>query len=294
MDQLKDALKFLTDQAIAAHTAVIKPPCEPEHVYFIRNLDGTLHKIEADVAPRRYHASSLADLAKLYGTLVGKGTAEDGDDVRAIAFVDDHCIQIVLDERVARRERLLLKLDVTEAVTVLRELREREYLKARKNMDQDELVGLLRMRLHGCVDKATIELFRSLKSTKSGAAESTLTQSTRGMARSVLIQASAAGGEVPDDIVVTTAIFEQFAMPNTSKHGTQVVADPGETVDAVAPKRYAIRCGVVMNVEDFTFTMVPLAGELEQACLAEEQRIAEELRFLVEKNNCIVVCGSPS
>jgi len=268
----KEALEFLRDQAIAAHTAVIKPPAEPQHIYFTREADGALTQRKAEVAPRSYFASSLRDLAELYGVLTeaAKRRITDGADLpSSIAFIGNDFVQIVLDEQGTRRERLSFKLTVTRAFTALRRL-----ATGPEAMDQNALIELLRIELHGCVDRATIQLLRSLKNTASTSGESTITASTRALSRSVVVEASAGGDEVPDEIVANTPIYEQFA------HGDGC-------------KRHPIRCGLVMNVETFEFTMIPLAGELEQAYLTEEQRIAEELRFLVEKNNCTVVCGLP-
>lgn len=266
METSKEALEFLSKQAVAAHTAVICPPAEPGHIYFMRGAEGTVDMYEARPRPRAYKASSLKDLANLYAVVTAT-TKSTKSDASAIAFVGGDCVEIILDECDTRRERLTFKLTGTKAFETLRRLQ------AQPSADgQEQFIQLLRIALCGCVGKATIQLLRKLKSTRSGEGESVVKSSSKALSRSVLIEASAGGGEAPEEIVVNVPIYEEFASGDGCR-------------------RYPIVCGLLMGLEEFTFTLIPMAGQIEQAYLAEQQRIAEELRFLVEKENCTVVCG---
>jgi hypothetical protein len=282
----KDALEFLSKQAVDARPICVSHQSEPGDVYFRRELDGSYSRQESEPKPRRYTAARLEDFTELVkemrdaprSAMAEKLVNDHANGVATplprveytlgptLVLVGEKQIVALLNEH-HRRERLHFELTKSKAFKTLTECEE-----SRDAAAQKEFLSMLRIDLNGAVEATVINLFKQIKFEKSSEGESSISNSSKAVSNKVKMSLAAGGQEIPDEITAKLAVYEEFP-------------------EIVLP----VRCAVETNIEEATFTLIPLAGELNEASVetqaAIEVRITNGLMELAEAGDLLVHCG---
>lgn len=259
-----DTLELIQSTAVkASGDDIVKVSYEPSHVYFIRNrTTGELAKHEAAPAIRGYHLSTIDDVVEAVKAFATKVPKAD-----PVVFCGRGKITAILDEGTGRRERLVMDLPMSGEFEKLKEL------ERRSPMAQKQFVSTLRISLAGSVDPAVVSTFRDLKFSRSEDGESAQTNSKETVGRKVRMELAGGGKPIPDEIDVTPFVYRDL-------------------VDE--PLRQKVRCAIDVNLDDSTFTLVPLAGELERAQRQTDLWIKSHLIAALESETSpiSVFCGN--
>lgn len=259
-----DAIKAIQDIAVKAHGQdIVTTTHEPSHVYFLRDrATGNLDRKEAAPAIRRYRLSTIEDMVEAV-----KSFASKVEKARPVVFCGRGDITAILDENAGRRERLVMELPMSGEFEKLKEL------ERRSPMQQKQFVSTLRISLAGSVDPAVVSTFRDLKFSKSDNGESNIGNSAQTVGRKVQMEIAGGGKPIPDEIEVTPFVYRDLVDESL---------------------RQKIRCAIDVNLDDATFTLVPLAGELERAQRQTDLWIkAHLIRALDAKTSPVdVFCGN--
>jgi hypothetical protein len=259
----KDAFEFLSKQAVEAAPKTFAVSAEPNDVYFLKQADGSSKRVLAEPAPRKYAASRIEDFVQLVKKLRDanappQGELLDGQGMEPImrvtlgptlVMVGERKISALLNEH-ERRERIAFALTTTTAFETLAICE-----KSRVGKEQKRFVSMLRIDLNGCVDDILISQFKSIRFEKSSEGESQVSNSNKAVSTKVKMSLAAGGKEIPDSIDTNVCVYEEFPEIEST-----------------------VRCAVETNIEEATFTLIPLAGELHAASVETRRRIADTLR----------------
>jgi len=238
----------------------IQPPGEPSHVYLLITPDGVERK-EADVGPREHSLFAIGDFAKAvqkYGN-------------KPIIFVGKGKITAVLDDGATRRNTLQMPLEFSHEFEQLSHM-DRD----RKPLSQKGLLSVLQVDLPGAVSSDTIALFRSLRFEKTEAGESAVKTSKESIGRKVQTEVFANGNEIPEEIAATICVYKNIA---------DVAPDVGDG-------KHGVKCVVQTDFTELTFTVIPVAGRLDEILMLEDARIQKMLQTDLG-DDIPVLLGSP-
>lgn len=276
----KDAIELIQQTALKARPRWFRPDCEPPGVYYLDDPDGTRSRlVVAERHPIAYRALTMADFAALVRRYrkapppkirVGENGYEAAEPVLertngpTLAMVGTQEIVAVLDEN-SPGDRVRFAMTWTQPFATLKKSDER-----RLSLPQADFINLLRIDLAGAVDAGVIGAFRLLKFQKSAASESQVNQSNKAISSAVKMDLAAGGGAIPDEIVCGFAVYEEFPQFGVS-----------------------VKCAVCTNIDEASFTLIPLAGELNRAEVMTRVAIAGELVALLDGSGAEVFCGMP-
>lgn len=269
----KDALEFLRKQALDAEPKYFAPSCEPSDTYYLKGADG-YRRVEAEPKPRSYRAAAIEDLVEMVRALRAAGkrpvaerileaAADAGAKIEpcveytagpTLIMVGQSAVTALINEH-HRRERVTFPLTMTSAFKTLLKAEQ-----ARDAKTQRDFVSLLRVDLNDCVPKDIVNTFRSLKFQINTEGESSITNSNKAVSKSVQMKLVGGGQEIPDEISVEVAVYEEFPESKST-----------------------VRCAVETCIEEATFTLIPLAGELSRVNREERTTIARALGISLEQ-----------
>ncbi len=243
---------------------IFKIESEPADVYRIRYADGTLSDpITAQPRPRGYVLHSLEHFAEAVERSMGQGSADA--DANTLVFCGRGSAVAVLDETTHRRELLKINLPESTEFSTLKAL-ERQ----RAAMDQETLIKRLRIDLALAVAPADLATFRAIKFEKRTAGQATVQTGASTLGLDVERKVTCGDKAPPDEITVNVCVYRDLA---------------GEEF------RKPVRCAVDTDLEKQTFTLIPMAGEIERAQAETDQQIRNRLCELLP-TGVDVLCGA--
>ncbi len=225
-----------------------------------------MHRQEAKASPRHYRFFGLPDFA--VGVIRELPVNESAP--RIVVFCGRGKIEAVLDEAGDRRERLEMSLPESHAFETLGTCE-----RARTPFDQRAFLRLLRIDLAGCCPEGLVGTFQSLKFTRASDGEQEISVARESMGKSIKMQLAAGkGNNIPEEVTLRVNVYRDLTESQ----------DPALRKD--------VRCAIDTNLDEATFTLIPLGGELETA-----QRETDDWvhRFLkTEFGPAVdVLCGCP-
>jgi hypothetical protein len=264
---IKEAIEHIGKLALQAQPHFFKPSGEPDHVYYLRAPDGSAYfRQEVQPKARAYSAATVDDFVALVKEMQEVVTLQTDTPGPTLIMVGVGGVQALLDER-HRLERIRFPLTQTAS---FKKLLEADEERAPKN--QQEFVSLLRVDLNECVDKTIVETFRNLKFAKNSEGESQISNSNKAISTKVQMSLAAGNKPIPDEIDARVVVYEEF--PNLVM---------------------AVRCAVETCIEDATFTLIPLAGELSKASTETRHLIEQRIRELMKAEDAagtvLIHCG---
>lgn len=256
---IAEAIQAVTEMANRAQEArVVHLPQEADDVYLLQKPDGTVERRIAEPAPRNYQLFTLYDLA----VAIREIPARD----RRVVFVGRSQVSVSLDEAGARREWLRMRLPLSHEYKALKNC---EAL--RTPLGQRAFVSMLRIDLAACVPADFVDVFRGLKCESKQTASSEVRPSRESLGREVLTEVKAGGKDLPEEVQVRVCVYRDLTDPEFHR---------------------VVRCVVQTDLQEMTFALIPVAGELERA-----QRETDELiRGQIEDTataDVLVLCGNP-
>ena len=249
----KEAFEFLSEQAVEAQPRYFQPPGEPSEIYYLLDKDGEFRRHTADPLARNYSASRIEDFIEL---------AKDQATSNGLVMVGVSAVVCLLDEA-TRRERVSFKLTKTKAFLTLEKCEAH-----RRPMAQSGFVSMLRVDLNGTVGPEVVGTFRQIKFEKNQSHESEVTNTNRGISSKITMKLAAGGRDIPDSLSVKVALFEEFP-------------------DLL----FGIDCAIETNIEEASFVLIPLAGELSTATRSTQHEIAQRIRDGLKESSISVYCG---
>lgn len=242
-DLVRDIAKLID---AASKPMVIKHPGGLKAVVDSHGEVTSLH------APRRsYRAHSISGLVSMLHDL---SESEDAGNIRV--FVSDRTVTALLDEDGDRIETIVLDLCRTRGFDRLS-----NYGTAFFKLDQSELDWILRSEFPSAVDPSTfVNALRKLKFARNSEGTSEVTHGRESMGVQVDQKVSGLSkGDLPEEITLSTTVFEMLA------------------ADDELEEPFQVKCAVRINVEERTFTIRPLEGELKRAEREATEWIADQI-----------------
>ena len=239
----------------------IKPPegTEPPYIYFDKNVDGSLERREGDPGPRVYTVYRVKDFIAGMKHFPVEGSA-------TAVFVGHSRISGLLDEPGQSRDRITLPLTVSGPFGALTNVANQGA------MEQDDFIDFLRIKLAGCVDRDTIQLFRQLKFTNNSSGDASYETGKQQISKSVLREIAANGRDIPEEITLRVMVYEEL-------WGDSLL--------------WPVTCAVVIDFNAGEFSLIPLAGQLNKARIMTLENIADTIAAGLAGETTIVVCGEP-
>lgn len=254
-----ERIRQLSRDALTPQT--LYPGVEPKHVYYLYDPHtGTLERRWAEPHPRahRLHTlDSFIEAVQNYG-------AE-----RVAVFCGRGDLVAVLDDGGDRRDMVRMELRKAEQFLTLERLRDEH-----DEMTQREFVSRLRVDLAGAlVDPLIVNTFRHLKFSKLDDGQHKLDHGKEALSREIHQEMVADGVPIPEELWCALCVYRDLVEP----------ADD---------LRKTVRCAIELNLLDASFTLIPLAGELETAERETDEWIAGRLRRELDEK-CEIFCGAP-
>jgi hypothetical protein len=196
------------------------------------------------VPPRRYMAESVDGLVSMLEDL-----SDVHEDIRI--FVGPEEVVAILGERGHRQDRIIMPLKTCESY---------HFIKDGVRVTQQEFVFKLRTLYSGNYSPDTLlPTIRSLKLKKTASGTARVEHGSETVDHEIEAMIRGENGDIPDEITLNTPVYKQIAM-----------ATPNE--------KQVIRCALQPNVEDKTFTIQPLEGEVIRAAKGARDRIVMALK----------------
>jgi hypothetical protein len=228
--------------------------------------------VTTDKAPRRFWMRNGTELTELATEAPYRGhQARDIDSLMALARdaavspspIVWHCHEriVLVHDDVSRRDATTMTLAVDPRFAAIKAL-------ACKAYDQKSLLRLLRVDLHGTHNGDLLTAAKSIKISSQSEASATVEHGKQGLGKAVMAQATNAD-LLPDEITFGVATYVEF--PDWS---------------------HQIRCAVDLDLDDATFRIMPLAGEIQSAIDATQDQIDEALGELVQGSDVKIYYGA--
>jgi len=186
-------------------------------------------------------------------------------------FVGDTSIEAVFDDRGGRRDVLRMPLSKTASIAWLEEAADGY------SMGQRDLEWLLRSDFAERVAPATLlPTVRKLRFKRNESGESDISHGRESMGRAIEMEvAGVESGDLPEEIVLQTSVYEAIA-------------------SSEEPPVFPVRCAFRVNVDDGTFTIRPLEGEVVRAVSSANRYLAESIASKVEVFDTVFVFPASS
>lgn len=251
MDLTLGAIEKIEKLVLAAN-AIVHPSAEPDHLYYLRDPNGEFVRdnddsliIVADARPRAHEVDDMETFVRLVETY----KEQDADP--ALILISNSRVEAVLDAS-TRRERIVWPLTRTEQWVIVGS----QPSSMQTSRPQAQFIRFLRVDLAGCVPEELITLVRSLRFAKGDEGTREVGKSSESIAMSVKRAVTSGGADIPDEVTVKVALYEEWAKPEAVQQ---------------------VRCALDVNLEDGTLSMQALAGEVYAASLTVRQQIREEI-----------------
>lgn len=232
---------------------------EPEYVYGI--FDGKeFKKCAAAVGPRGDELFSLEDFCK---------EVSDRKDTTTVIFIGQGKAIAVIKDEADRRDRISLELPLSKAMEALLACEAQ-----RQARTQAAFVEQLRVTFNGCIDPATVDLFKSVKTATDKQVDSSVRTSMNRLDAKVVNQVMADGKDIPEEISLQVYAYRDLV-------GTEYL--------------HTVRCAVVCDITAEggpKFTLIPMAGELAAVQRATDSLIRDNIKTSTSIDR--VYCGRPS
>lgn len=223
---LKEAILALTELAQKAVTSAqkltfIKPPAEPEHIYYTVDDKGTVQRIEAEPAYRQHSVTSAKGIESIVRAMVTTGKAPS-----PVVWVSPRGIVFFPDD-VTRRDFITSKLTLhPQFVPIL------EMASEPRRFSQKDLVHYLRVTNAGAETRSSESLLswiRSMRREAGASGAQALGTGRESMARSVTnAWMSESGLECPPEFTLKVPIFTDPWSVNEKREVTIYIGLEGE------------------------------------------------------------------
>lgn len=257
---LKEFLEALSKQAVAAaQQEVVTVPAEPRHSYYLRDKDGVLQWRSATPEPRNHHVRDLPTLVQY---------AKRDPDQGVLWYSRDQVV--FLANNAERRDKVTLPLVLSPQIVALQR-RLVDSAGSAVSFDQRTLILMLRTTFHGCLGHCPdlIEALRRVKFEAGQTVDATVGHGKASLGRQARAEVTGAG-YLPEYFTLDVPIFES---------GFQF----REKVDlAFEP-----------IPENGRFQLIPLPGQVEEAIIAAERAIGEQLTALLSETEVPCFYGTP-
>lgn len=200
-----------------------------------------------------FSISGLADVVKDYAT------DPEMSDKQIRIGISESGVCVTLDERGDRSDEIRFSFVRDESYKTLLDYPE--------GITQSELVWLIRSQFPDRVDPTFLPVIRELKFGAIANGGSSVKQGNETVDLTVEASVgtnSGSGGPIPEEVTFQTAVFEHM----------HTEFDLGGTVEGVYQD---VKCAVRVNVQDRSFTIKPLPGQLERA---KKDTFAHALEYL--------------
>jgi len=224
----------------------LKRPTEWDDRYVLVGPDGVIKDIDASVPPRRYNAESLIVFIDMV-----KNTARMYAEEGVCIFCGFRQLTAVIDEDQERADRIYMKLDTLESYS---------WLTNRCNVPftQPELIWDLRsLFANHVVPPAFPVMIQKIKFQDRKSGQISILHGNETIDLQVQKELVGIDGDLESQIIFETPVLEEHA--------------------SVAGPLFQVQCAVRTNVQDQTFTIKPIEGELNRARLAAVNIIYETL-----------------
>ena len=236
---LKEFIEAISQQAVkAAGVRVVTIPVEPGHRYATVDQSGCLEFHDAAPHPREHDVKDVAAIADLAAAYIG------GVDINVVIWYSRDGIVMLFNDD-TRRDVATLTLEYSPQITSL------QAMESQKAMNQAAIVRLLRVVFRDCLSQAgnLIDILRKIKFRKNEAGGSDIAQGKSSIGRS--IQAELSGeGVIPDEVILDVPVF------------------------LGQPWRASVLCVLEADPANECFTLMPMAGAIEQAIRSGEEKMA--------------------
>ena len=251
------AIESIRELAVAAaRDEIVQPGFFPPGKFYLRDKDGSLALKEAPVAPRNYKLNTIDDFTD--------AVKKFGENEHAVVFCSGCGLVCSLDEDTDRLHRLRMPLTLTDEFQFLQHLRA-----ARAGLKQKSFISLLRIDLARACDVALVDSFRHLKFNKTKDGTSIVKPGNEAMSAELKLEVLIDGKQIPDSCALSIQVYDQ--------------------VGDVQMQR--VNCAIETDLEELTFTLIPLAGELEEAQRKVDEEIRKRVAVLLD-GFAPVFCGS--
>ncbi len=235
-----DAVRQLLDAgASIASVDILKVVAEPRHVYWLSNRKtGELQKHYSELPPRDVQLYTVDDIVAALKMYIEKEFAPapivlcGHGEITAI-LCDDSKGELCR----ACRDRLRVKMATSSQFNLLA-----TFARSRQYLNQQSFVRMLRVDLAGTLGADTINIFRKVRFAKNEDGTGEVKTGRETMGNQINREVLGVNGEIPEILTVTIAVYED--MPT---------------------ERKAIECAIDIDVDNRTFAMLPLNGELATA-----------------------------
>lgn len=240
---IQEALQWCADLVNDAKGyRYFKPAAEAPDVYYLAPPGGPAQCMIATPWPRRYVTHTLTGFVDAVGVF--------RHDRPATVFYAQGQFVCVWDENGQRRDTVSMKFHITHAFEVLEAL-----ATTRTYRDQKKFLHLLRIDLSPSFPLNLIDAVRALRFGEKREGESTLKTQTETLGRRIERSVSGAA-EFPDSVTLTVPVFEEDANADG----------------------FDIRCALDINLEEATFALIPIPGQLSTALRLADERLLVDLR----------------
>ncbi len=252
---LKEALEYTVTLGRQSAEVIVKPPAEPNHVYFVRKPDGSLEEKEAKPFPGSHEAFSLQ-------AILAHATDPEASDVWYNAT---HIITRFGDKL---RSRVTLSLATSPQYRSLQ-----AWASEAKMLTQVEIVRALRTTFRDALE-SNPNLAQVLKKVNFKAVSSTTGEIGHGNA--------SLGKEVSANLTGADTIPEyvKFTFP--------IYVNP-----CFRAIRATVECALEPDASNGTFRVIPLPGQMECAVESTLAKIAEEIREGLAESGVSLYFGKP-
>lgn len=185
-----DTLRKL-EQVFKDVDPIVRASHEPKDVYYLRQPDGSLTRVQAEAEP----------LEPVFFTTDSLISWLEPFDNEASFYVSSLAItgKFLKSKRILEARMMLPKHPAYQLL---------EHHLITRAYTQKELIKLLRSKLAGFVDEATIALFRNIKLSASSEGSSVVDQGAEMMGKSVNKAIEGKAGKLPDEIMVMCPVFD--------------------------------------------------------------------------------------
>lgn len=235
---LKEAFEYLAKLGRDTVPDVVKAEAEPQHVYYLRNTDGSLTRTVAEAKPVAHQADNLNTIADI---------ANEGEG--AAVWVRPFAVTVTF----ATRSSAKLELKSSDALAQLT-----EWAKHKPQLAQAALIAALRTTFAGTLGQHP-DLLAVLRKVRFNLNQSTVGEVSHGKA--------SLGKTIEGEVYGTAAI------PETITLNIPVYVHP-----FLGAVRVDVVCAMDPDAATGQFRVIPLPGQIEAACEIGAQAIAGILR----------------
>ena len=250
---IKEALQYLTDLARKGYEPhILEAKQEADDRYYLVE-NGTAELLTARPSPRRhafYSLGAFVDAVNVYEADLRVPTE------RVAVFAGRGKITAILNDDSDRRDRLKMVLPYTIAFAKLAFLAEARSLSgivdvSRGHLSQRNFLNMLRIVFAGCVDADVVASFRNLSQRVENQADGTVGHGSESMGRRILAEVLNEGNTLPEEIKITTPVYENWGLNEPA----------------------FITCAVDIDPHELTIAMIPQGGQLEDAIRTADESV---------------------